>query len=254
MRTKKPTQMKNCKMQTTFIPYNDRTTHLEGFVAIPSEEKRPAVILCHTWGGRDDFICEKTQEIAQLGYVGFALDMYGKGVLGKSKEENRVLKQPFLDDRSLLQNRVLKAFEVVCDLPYVDATQIIILGFGFGGLCALDLARSGVNLRGAISIYGHFTALPPNLVKSIKAKILVLHGYNDPITSLDELRAFAKEMNDAKVDWQAHVFGNTMHAFAIPSANDPGSGILYNPVSTERTWLMIQNFCDELFRVPIRSH
>ncbi len=228
------------------IPYQDNGIEFEGFAAFPSEERRPLVILCHAWGGRDNFICDKAREIAQWGYVGFALDMYGKGVLGKTKEENIALKRPFTENRGLLQNRVIKAFKVACNLPYVDSSRVVVLGYGFGGLCALDLARSGVNLKGAISIYGHFDPPPSSLMKPIKAKILVLHGYNDPVTPQQELIHFAKEMNDAKVDWQAHIYGNTMHAFAAPHANDPKSGILYNPVSAARAWIAIHNFLDEI--------
>lgn len=91
-------------VKTAFIPYSDRGTSLEGFIAYPSQEKRPLVLLCHAWRGRDDFICEKAQQIASWGYIGFALDIYGKGILGKSKEENAALKKPFLDDRQLLHH------------------------------------------------------------------------------------------------------------------------------------------------------
>jgi dienelactone hydrolase len=236
-------------MQTEFVSYTDDKTHLEGFVAYQGQKKQPAVILCHAWGGRDDFICEKAQMIASWGYVGFALDMYGKGVLGQSKEQNAALKQPFLNDRKLLQTRVIKAWQVVSKLPYVDVDRIAILGFGFGGICALDLARSGVNIKGAISIYGHFQPPPPYLIQSIKAKILVLHGYRDPITPLEELADFAKEMEYAHVDWQAHIFGQSMHAFATPSANDPEAGILYNPISAERSIRLIRNFLNEIFHL-----
>jgi dienelactone hydrolase len=234
-------------MHTMTIPYQDDGVDLEGFAAYPSENKLPLVILCHAWKGRDDFICEKAQAIAKLGYVGFALDMYGKGILGKSKEQNAALKSPFIENRRLLQKRVVKAFEVACRLPYVDSSQVAIVGFGFGGICALDLARSGANLKGAVSIYGHFDPPPAPLIKPIKAKILVLHGYNDPVSPQSELSRFEKEMNDHNADWQAHIYGNTMHAFATPGANDPESGILYNPVSATRAWVSIHNFLDEIF-------
>jgi dienelactone hydrolase len=241
-------------MQETFIPYTDHETQLEGYAVHPSQGKHPTVILCHGWRGRDAFICEKTKLIASSGYVGFALDIFGKGILGNSKEENTALKKPFLDDRKLLQNRVLKAFEVVSQLPYVDPDRIAILGFGFGGLCALDLARAGVNLLGAISVYGHFEPPPSSIIKPIKAKVLVLHGYDDPITPQNELRTFEKEMTDAKVDWQAHIYGGTLHAFVTPAANDPGSGILYNPIAAQRAWLAIDNFLGEIFTVAISQH
>jgi len=228
------------------IPYQDNGIELEGFVTYPVEEKRPLVILCHAWRGRDDFICDKAKEIAQWGYVGFALDMYGKGISGKTKEENIALKRPFIENRYLLHDRVIRGFEVACNLPNVDSTRVVVLGFGFGGICALDLARSGANLKGAISVYGHFDPPPSPLMKPITTKVLVLHGYNDPVTPQAELIRFAKEMNDSKVDWQAHIYGNTMHAFATPGANDPDSGILYNPVSSARAWISIHNFLDEI--------
>lgn len=236
-------------MEEAFIPYTDYEVDLEGFASYPSSQnKYPLVILCHAWKGRDDFICEKAKLIASWGYVGFALDIYGKGILGKSKEENEQLKKPFLDNRRLLQQRVVKAFEIASQLPYVDSNRIAVLGFGFGGICALDLARSGVNLLGAISVYGHFTPPPASLIKPIKAKILILHGADDPVTPLSELHAFEKEMSDAKVDWQTHLYGGTMHAFATLGANDPASGILYNPTATRRAWNAIHNFLNEVLK------
>ncbi len=235
-------------MHSTVAPYQDQGVDLEGFVAYPKEGKNPLVILCHGWKGRDEFICEKARMISKQGYVGFALDMYGRGILGKSKEENAALKKPFIEDRHLLQRRVVKALEVASRLPYVDPKRIAVIGFGFGGICALDLARSGADLKGAVSIYGHFDPPPLELIKPIGAKILVLHGYRDPVTSQEELRRFEKEMNEAQVDWQAHIYGNAMHAFATPEASDPDVGILYNPVAAERAWKAVQNFLLEVFQ------
>lgn len=230
----------------TTIPYTDDGTQLEAFCAYPFKEKRPLVILCHAWRGRDEFICEKAKQIAALGLVGFALDMYGKGVLGNSKEENAALKKPFLDDRFFLQQRLHKGLDVARALPFVDSTRIAVLGFGFGGLCALDLARTQAGLKGAISIYGHFDPLPGCPTSRIKAKVLILHGYNDPICPMSELYTFQREMDEAKIDWQSHVYGNTLHAFANPSANDPSSGILYNPSSAKRAWDATEQFLLEI--------
>ena len=234
-------------MRTTVISYHDNGVDLEGFAAFPEEKKGPLVILCHAWRGRDEFICEKARLIAQLGYVGFALDMYGKGVLGKSNEENAALKRPFIQDRYLLHRRVSKALEVASHLPDVDSHKIASIGFGFGGLCALDLARSGAALRGVVSVYGHFDPPPSELIKPIQSKVLVLHGGRDPITSQRELSGFEEEMKGGMVDWQVHIYGNAMHAFATPGANDPDAGILYNPVAADRAWIAIQNFLAEVF-------
>lgn len=228
------------------ISYQEDNCDLEAFVAYPSEKKCPLIILCHAWKGRDDFICEKAREIAQMGYVGFALDMYGKGILGKSKEENAALKRPFIENREKLQRRVIKAFEVASHLPFVDAARIAVLGYGFGGICALDLARSGADLKGAVIIYGHFDPPPQTLIKSIKAKILVLHGFEDSIVPQQDLIRFGREMNAAGVDWQVHLYGGAMHAFATPGANDPAAGILYHPKAAERSWAAVRHFLNEV--------
>jgi dienelactone hydrolase len=208
------------------IPYKDQDFDLEGFVAYSAEEKRPLVIFCHAWRGRDEFICQQAERAASLGYIGFAIDMYGKGVLGKSKEENAALKKTFLDDRLLLKRRLIKGFDVACSLPSVDCANIAVVGFGFGGLCALDLARSGVNLKGVISVYGHFDPPRGCPIYPIKAKVLILHGFNDPISPMSELLQFQQEMDKDQVNWQAHIYSHTVHAFATPSANDPAAGIL----------------------------
>lgn len=233
-------------IKSEVIPYRDNGADLEAFVAFPEEKKCPLVILCHAWKGRDEFICEKARSMSKLGYVGFALDMCGKGVLGKSKEENALLKKPFIQDRYLLISRVKKALEIASHLPCVDSQRIASIGFGFGGMCALDLARSGANLRGAVSVYGHFDPPPSELMRPIQSKILILHGYGDPVISQRELRDFEEEMNRAMVDWQVHTYGNAIHAFANPGANDPEAGILYNPVVANRAWITIQNFFAEV--------
>lgn len=237
-------------MPTELIPYEDEGTMLEGFAAYPSEEKRPAVILCHAWSGRDKYICEKAELMTEWGYVGFALDMYGKGVLGKSRDENAALKKPFLEDRQLLQRRLLKALHTVSALPYVDSNLIAVVGFGFGGLCALDFARSGAPLKGAVCVYGHFESPQLQEEKKIFAKILILHGHDDRIVTLPELSAFEKKLSEAKVDWQTHLFSHSMHAFTNPSANDPVFGTVYNPLSAQRAWVSIRSFLAEVLHTP----
>ncbi len=226
--------------------YTDQDTALEAFVARPDKPKSPLVILCHAWRGRDPFICEKAKLMAEWGYVGFALDVYGAGVLGKSKEENAALKKPFVQDRKKLQQRLLKGFEAANALPGVDATRVAVVGFGFGGMCALDLARSGVGLRGAVSIYGHFDA--PKLPKqSIRAKILILHGAKDPVVPLEDLRMFEREMSEAGVSWEARLYGDAMHAFATPGVNDPAAGLLYDARAAQQAETAVRQFLEEIF-------
>lgn len=229
-------------IHTKLLSYGD---NLEAFIAYPAEEKRPVVLLCHSWSGRDSYICDKAKWIASLGFVGFALDMYGKGVTGKTKEENESLKKPFMDNRKLLLKRVMEGFSAATSFAFSDPKRMAAVGFGFGGTCALDLARSGADIQGAVSVYGHFDS-PGLPKKEIKSKVLILHGNDDPISKVEDLKAFSNEMKG--VDFQVHLFSNTMHAFTNPRANDPGYGTVYQPQSSKRAHYLIQSFLDEIMR------
>lgn len=231
-----------------FIPYQDQHVELEGYIAYPLRKKQPTVILCHAWSGRDKYICKKADLIASWGYAACAIDMYGKGVLGKSPKENSALKQPFLSDRNLLKQRLIRGCEAVCSHPFVDDTMIAVIGFGFGGICALDFARYFNTLKGVISVYGHFE--PPNRTANrfIESKILILHGYDDPIVTMGELRQFQDELSSSAVDWQTHLYSQSMHAFTTPTANNKEMGILHNPLSTKRAWKNIQIFLEEVLQ------
>ncbi|MGR8952949.1 MAG: dienelactone hydrolase family protein, partial [Gammaproteobacteria bacterium] len=129
------------------VNYMDGDTVLEAFFAYDDAVagRRPAVLINHAWGGRDQFVANKANKLAELGYVGFALDMYGKGVLGSGPEENAKLMQPFIDERAKLQKRIGASLAAVRLLPWVDDKKIAAIGFCFGGLCVLDLARSGAD-------------------------------------------------------------------------------------------------------------
>ena len=181
------------------VGYLDEDVLLEAFFAYDDalEGRRPAVLISHAWGGRDEFVAEKAKKLAELGYVGFALDMYGKGVRGGNPEENAKLMQPFMEDRAMLQKRIQAALYAVKLLPWVDDKKVAAIGFCFGGLCVLDLARTGAELQGVVSFHGLLGA-PDNLTKpQIKAKILVLHGHDDPMGPVDQVIALEQELTAA---------------------------------------------------------
>lgn len=230
------------------LPYSDRDRNFKGYYAIKEgqNELKPAILVFPDWSGRNNFACEKADKLAELGYIGFAVDMYGDGITGQTKEEKSALIAPLLKDRNMLQHRVKTALEAVKKIPEVDAKQIGAIGFCFGGLCALDLARSGAHIKGVVSFHG--LLISPNLPeKSIKAKILALHGYDDPMVLPDQLIAFGDEMKRLKADWELVVYGNTMHGFTNPEANDPIFGTVYNAKVTNRAWLAMQEFFKECF-------
>lgn len=235
-------------LHTQTLDYRDGTTALEAFVAFDDRHSgpRPVVLIGHQWGGRDEFVAGHARRLAAAGYLGFALDMYGKGVRGNSIEENSALMGPFMEDRMRVRCRVQAALNAATGLPQADASRVAIMGFCFGGLCALDLARSGADIRGAISFHGLLkpTGLSP---QPVKAKVLVLHGADDPLAPLEDVVALREELNATDCDWQVHVYGGAKHAFAVPGADVPDIGAKHQPDAERRSLASADAFLAEVF-------
>ncbi|MEM6414066.1 MAG: dienelactone hydrolase family protein [Pseudomonadota bacterium] len=234
---------------TTAIEYDHNGTTLEAIMAFDDAVSgpRPGVLVGHAWAGRCQFSVDTAKHLASLGYVGFALDLYGKGVLGQSVEQNQKLMQPFIDDRAMLQNRLSTALAVMSQQEQVDPAKTGMIGFCFGGLCALDMARSNADLLGVASFHGLF--MPPGNTEGAKisAKVLALHGYDDPMATPDQMTALADELTKADADWQINAYGGVMHAFTNPEANDPSFGTVYNAAATRRAWTVTEDFLQECF-------
>jgi len=226
--------------------YDDGSIACEGYVAAAGATKKPCVLIAHQWAGIMDHERVKADELARLGYVGFAIDVYGKGVRGEPMGDNSALMGPYLNDRAKLRQRLLAAVAAAKAHPSVDASRIAVMGCCFGGLCALDVARSGTgDVRGVVSVHGIFppTGLAP---APIKAKVLVLHGWDDPMAPPKDVLALAQEMTAAKADWQLHAYGNTMHAFTAVGAYAPERGIAYNEDADRRSWESTLSFLKEV--------
>ncbi len=235
-------------IQERTIDYEHNGTVLEGFLAYDDAVSgpRPGVLISHAWAGREPFECDKARALAQLGYAGFALDLYGKGVIGSSPEENTKLMQPFLDDRAMLHVRLGIALETFGKQQEVDADRIAAMGFCFGGLCVLDMARVGANVRGVASFHGLFVPPGNTSGNTITAKVLALHGHRDPMVPVEEVIKFENEMIEAGADWQIHVYGNAMHSFTNPAANDASFGTMYDADTDRRSWQTLVNFLAEV--------
>lgn len=236
-------------IKTQAIEYEIDGAKFEGILAYDdaSNEDRPGVLVSHAWAGRSEFEVEKAKALAELGYAGFALDLYGKGVLGQSTEENQKLMTPFVENREMLQSRLLKIVDVLKNQPGVDPDKIAAIGFCFGGLCVLDIARTGADLTGIVSFHGLFGAPGNTSGNNIKAKVLALHGWDDPMVPPKDVEALGKELTEGGADWQIHAYGGTMHAFTNPNANDPGFGTVYNETADKRSWQTMKNFLEEIF-------
>lgn len=236
-------------MHTSNYIYHDNKQELHGFLAYEDgvDTLRPAVIVAHDWTGRNEFACQKAQLLAEMGYIGFALDMYGHARMGVTIDEKKALMDPLANDRSKLRQRIVAALDALISIPNVDSNRIAVIGFCFGGLCALDLARSGADIKGAVSFHGLLNK-PDNFEsQKIKAKILVAHGYDDPMVKPDQVNTFCQEMTKANADWQMHMYGHVQHGFTNPQAHDNNLGIIYNQVAAERSWLAMTNFLQEIF-------
>ena len=237
-------------MHTETIDYRAEGTLLEGLLAYDEtvQGPRPAVIIAHDWTGRRELPCSKAVELAKAGFVGFALDMYGKGVFGSGEdiEANAALMNPLVENRVTLRQRILAALDVVKKLPQVDNNRIVAMGYCFGGMCVLELARAGADVRGVVSIHGIFTASDVANEK-ITARVLCLHGHDDPMVPPEQVLAFETEMSEAGVDWQVHAYGGTMHAFTNPDANNTDFGAMYNETADKRSRRALHNFLDEVF-------
>lgn len=210
-------------------------------------QPRPGVLVSHAWRGRSDFENAEAEQLARMGYVGFALDLYGKGVIGKSPQENQRLMQPHLDDRAMLWRKLDAALREVRSLPEVDARKLAAIGFCFGGLCVLDLARNGADLRGVASFHGLLSPPPTRKDCRFDGSVLVLHGWEDPMAPPEQLTALGRELTALGADWQLHAYGHTLHAFTNPAADDPANGLKFEPRANERARGALKGFLGELF-------
>ncbi len=236
-------------IKTETIEYKDGETLLEGYLAFDNSRQAPAptVLIAHAWEGRDEFVCDKARKLAEQGYTAFALDVYGKGILGNNAEENGALMQPFLDDRLMLQQRLIAGMAAASQCDQVDPEQLAIMGYCFGGLCALDLARTGAALKGAVSFHGLLNAPGNTEDNEIKAKILIFQGDKDPLAPVEQVIACQQELTAAGVDWQIHTYGTAMHSFTNPKALDASTGLFFDTVANKRAWQALLNFLEEIF-------
>ena len=235
-------------MNTSNYLYYLHDEEFHGFLAYDEtvEEPRPVVLVAHDWSGCNEFAQDKALQLAKMGYVGFALDLYGLGRLGTTTDEKMALMQPLANDRRLLRTRMRAAYDAVIAMPEVDSTRVAAIGYCFGGMCVLDLARSGAELSGVVSFHGLLNKPTELTNHPISAKVLVLHGYDDPMVLPEQVNSFCQEMTEAQVDWQVHSYGNTKHAFTNPLANDEILGTIYDKLADQRSWLAMTNFLQEI--------
>ncbi|QHL89089.1 dienelactone hydrolase family protein [Nibribacter ruber] len=239
------------KIKTQLVEYKDGQTTLEGYLAYDPalKGKRPAVLVVHEWTGINDYTKKRCDELAKMGYVAFAADIYGKGVRPASPEAAGAESGKYKSNLPLLRSRINAALDHVQKMANVDTKKIAAIGYCFGGTTVLELARSGADVAGVVSFHGGLGTPNPSDAKNIMAKLLVAHGAIDPYVPQTEVEGFFKEMNEAKVDYQFIAYSNAVHSFTNPaSGNDNSKGAAYNATADRRSWEAMKQFFAEIFK------
>jgi dienelactone hydrolase len=238
-------------VKTKVVEYKHGNTVLEGYLAYDDaiKEKRPGVLVVHEWNGLQNYVKKRTEELAKLGYVAFAIDMYGKGIRPKNPQESGAQAKIYRDNRKLMRERANAGLEVLQKNSLTDVKRIAAIGYCFGGGTVLELARSGANIAGVVSFHGSLDTPNPKDAQNIKARVLVLHGANDPLVPQEQVKAFEKEMQQAQVNWQLISYPGAVHSFTNPEAgNDASKGVAYNQNADNKSWQAMKDFFAQIFR------
>jgi dienelactone hydrolase len=232
------------------VEYREGQITLEGLWVYDDsvKGKRPGVLVVHQWKGLGDYEKKRAEMLAKLGYNVFAADIYGKGIRHTNPKDASAEAAKYKNDRKLLRARVNAGLDVLKKQELTDAKRIAAIGYCFGGTTALELARSGAEIAGVVSFHGGLNTPNAGDAKQIKAKVLALHGADDPHVPPAEVAAFEQEMRDAKVDWSLVAYGGAVHSFTDWNAgNDNSRGSAYNEKADKRSWEAMKQFFAEIF-------
>jgi dienelactone hydrolase len=238
-------------VRTERVDYRDGDTVCEGYLAWDDavKGKRPGIVVVHDWMGQGEYGQRRARELAALGYVALAADIYGSGVRPKDASEAGALAGKYKGDLPLLRSRGRAALDALSKSAHVDVSRLFALGYCFGGTAALELARSGAPLAGTVSFHGGLATKDPADARNVKGSVIAFHGAADPYVPPAEVAAFQKEMSDAKVDWEMVFYSGAVHSFTRPDAgNDPSKGVAYDEKADRRSWEAMKAFLAERSR------
>jgi dienelactone hydrolase len=238
-------------VQTKTVEYQQGGTTLEGYFAWDDakEGSRPGVLVVHEWTGLGDYAKSRARQLAELGYLAFAVDIYGKGVRPQPPQDAGKQAGIYKNDRKLMRARILAGLDELRKNPLCDPQRIAAIGYCFGGTVVLELARSGADIAGVVSFHGGLDTPTPSDAKNVKCKVLVLHGGDDPYVPLKDVEAFENEMRAAGADWQFFVYGGAVHSFTNPnSGSDRSKGAAYDARADHRSWEAMKAFFSEIFK------
>ena len=245
------------EIKTKEVTYKDGDTELRGYLAYdpdlvpklgnPQGKQAPGVLIVHQWMGLTDYEKGRAEQLAKLGYVAFALDIYGVDHRPKDRGEAGAQAGKFKNDRKLFRKRLNLGLDQLRALTTVDPHRIAAIGYCFGGTGVLELARSGADIAGVVSFHGGLDAPTPEYDKHIKCPVLMCHGADYPFVPRSDIDALKKSFNQAGVDWTLIEYSGAVHAFTQPMAGDDNSkGAAYNKKADKRSWRHMRTFFNEV--------
>jgi dienelactone hydrolase len=232
------------------IEYKDGETTLKGYLVYDDaiSGKRPGVIVVHEWWGLNDYARKRADMLAQLGYVAFAVDMYGDARVTEHAKEAKAWMEQITENVGIWQRRALLGLDVLKKQDMVDTSKLAAIGYCFGGATVMEMAYAGADLKGVVSFHGSLPPATPEQQKHIKAKILANHGSADSFVPPERVQALEQSLDAAGADWELAIYGGAHHGFTNPDAAKYGiENMQYNAEADRRSWALMQTFFDEIF-------
>jgi len=247
----------SAKLITKQVDYKDGDVTLKGYLAFDDalKGKRPGVLVVHEWWGLNDHARKQAERLAALGYVAFALDMYGDGMATDDPHKAGEMAGQFRKDKKMLAARARAGLDVLLKDANVDPKRIAAIGYCFGGSTVLQLALSGADLAGVVSFHGGLGGIDYQPGTKVNAKILVLHGADDPLIPADSIKEFQDTLRKAGADWEMNYYGNALHSFTNEKADAVGmKGVAYHKPTADRSWAAMRQFLGEIFGTRKDDH
>ena len=237
------------KVVTKEVPYGHNKVKLVGYLAYDdaAKGKRPGVLVVHEWWGLNEYAKKRARQLAGIGYVAFAVDMYGEGKVTTHPQQAGEWTKMITGNVSQWQERANAGLDVIKKDPRVDPKRIAAIGYCFGGATVQQMAYSGADLRGVVSFHGSPLPVPEGQAKQVKAKILILHGASDPLVKDAQIQNYVAAMEKCGLDWQMIFYGGAKHSFTNPDADKAGMDALkYSPSADKRSWEHMKLFFNEV--------
>ena len=234
------------------VAYTADTAHMKSFVTYNEnkEGKRPGILVVPEWWGLGDYVRNRAKQLAEMGYIAMAVDMYGDGKTADNPKDAQALSTPFYQNTSLSKNRLDAALNKLKSYAQTDTANIAAIGYCFGGSVVLNAAKLGANLKGVVSFHGGLSGAPADK-RLLKAKVLVCHGEIDNFVPAPEVNAFRKGMDSIGADYTFKVYPNSTHAFTNPIADEWGKKfnmpLKYNAVADSASWSDMKAFFSKIF-------